>query len=62
MTLYVLIGSALILAPFKAFLRLDGVNDVGDDRAAHRHGNSLVLAHGWLLAASMAATVMHRVG
>ena len=62
MTLSVLIGSALVFAPLQALLRLDGIDDVGDDRAAHRHGNSLVLAHGWLLAASMAATVMHRVG
>ena len=55
--------SPLILAPFETFLSLDRVDDVRDDRSAHRHGNPLVFAYwrlvGWATSLAIVNLTMH---
>ena len=42
LTLSSLRSCSLVLAPFKTFLRLNGIDDIRDDSAAHWHRNSLL--------------------
>ena len=54
LTLSSLRSCSLVLAPFETFLRLNGIDDIRDDSAAHGHRDSLLLDTLIFLPASMA--------